>query len=360
MQQSTYFKLCFWVALIVGIGVFISAVHAILLPFVVGLLVAYFLDPLADKLEEAKVPRSLASIMIVTSFGLLIVLIGAFIMPVLVAQATKLIANLPHFVADINDKYIPRLWALLDRLNPDMVQNLKDSASKYMSEAVTVSGAFAAGFVKSGVAFLNLVSLIFISPIVAFYILRDWDHITAKVDSWLPRKHAATIRQQLRLMDRAISGFVRGQTNVCMLLAIFYATGLSLVGLESGFLIGFMTGAFSFIPYVGMMLGMATGLIVAFLTTHDMQHVLTVLGVFLVGQFIEGNFIAPKLVGDKVGVHPVWIMFALLAGGVLMGFLGILIAVPALAVIAVLVRFALQQYLQSSLYLHKPKAARKA
>ena len=203
---------------------------------------------------------------------------------------------------------------------------------------------------SSGVAFINIISLILITPIVAFYLLRDWDKVVAHIDALLPRKRAETIRQQLVIIDNTLAGFVRGQLNVCILLGIYYAIFLTILGLNFGFVIGLATGFLVIFPYVGLLVGMAAGITVAFFQFGEMSQVLMVLGVFISGQVIEGNFVTPKLVGDKVGLHPVWIIFAMLAGGALFGFVGVLLAVPMAAVIGVLIRFGLGEYQKSSYF----------
>jgi predicted PurR-regulated permease PerM len=205
-----------------------------------------------------------------------------------------------------------------------------------------------------GVALLNLVSLLVITPIVMFYLLRDWDSIVETVEDWLPRRLAPVIREKTIEIDEVLSGFLRGQFSVCLLLGALYAIGLTLVGLDFGLIIGFITGLISFVPYFGMLIGFAVGLGVAIAQFSDWQPIAMVAGVFVVGQFLEGNFITPKLVGDRIGLHPAWIIFALLAGGALFGFTGILLAVPAAAVIGVLGRFSIQQYKQSEAYLGSP------
>ena len=205
---------------------------------------------------------------------------------------------------------------------------------------------------------LNLLSLLFITPIVTFYVLRDWDIMMEKISSWLPQKHRSVILEQFRLIDITLAGYIRGQTNVCLLLGTFYAIGLMLVGLDFGFVIGFMTGILSFIPYVGLLVGMSVGLCVAFVQFGGLEGIGSigiVAAIFVVGQVIEGNFVSPKLVGDKVGLHPLWIMFGMLAGAALFGFVGVLISVPMTAVIGVLMRFMLSKYLNSSLYLENSK-----
>jgi predicted PurR-regulated permease PerM len=203
---------------------------------------------------------------------------------------------------------------------------------------------------QSSFAVVNLLSLIFITPVVAFYLLKDWDRIITKIDHLLPREFAPVVRQQIAEVDSTLAGFIRGQTNVCLFLATFYAIGLSLTGLKFGIIIGIITGFFAILPYVGIAFGLTLGISVAFFQFTDHYSVLYVLFVFMIGQFIEGNFITPRLVGEKVGLHPVWIIFGMLAGATLFGFVGILIAVPITAVIGVFVRFIIKQYLDSKLY----------
>jgi predicted PurR-regulated permease PerM len=197
---------------------------------------------------------------------------------------------------------------------------------------------------------VNILSLLFITPIVTFYMLRDWDVMVSKVNAWLPRQHAETIRIQLREIDRTLAGFVRGQATVCLALGTFYGVGLTAVGLDLGLIIGLGSGLVSFIPYLGTLSGFVIGVALAFAQAQDWHLPAMVAGVFIVGQVLEGNFLTPKLVGDKVGLHPVWVMFALLAGATLFGFVGVLLAVPVSAVIGVLVRFGLSRYLVSPLY----------
>ena len=204
--------------------------------------------------------------------------------------------------------------------------------------------------ITGGFALVNILSLLLITPIVAFYMLRDWDKFIAQVDSLLPKKSKKSIEKQAKEIDNILSSFIRGQFSVCVLLGSFYAIGLYIVGLDLGVLVGFLAGIISFIPYVGSITGFLISILIAFAQFDSLMPILQVVGVFAVGQFIEGNFLTPNLVGDSVGLHPVWIMFALLTGGVLLGFLGLMIAVPVAAIIGVLTRHAIENYKESSLY----------
>ena len=203
---------------------------------------------------------------------------------------------------------------------------------------------------SGGLAIVNVLALVFITPIVTFFLLRDWDEMVARIDKWLPRQWAPVIREQATLIDETLAGFVRGQSLVCLLLGTFYAIGLTIVGLEFGIVIGMLAGILSFIPYVGTIVGFVLSVGLAFAQYPDWLPIFIVVGIFLAGQAIEGNFLTPKLVGERVGLHPVWVIFALLAGGSLFGFVGVLLAVPVAAVIGVLARFALGRYLQSGYY----------
>lgn len=337
-----------WLIAALLLLVFLYLVKAILLPFVVGLLVAYFLDPAADRLEAWGASRSLAAFSITVTFFLTFIIVAILLVPVLAEQVGGLLESLPAALEHAQERIMR--WDVIDELPVEQVEKAKEAVTDLSVPTLTFMGGFAKGLLQSGIALLNLLSLLFITPVVAFYMLRDWDRLVAKVDTLLPRQHADTIRQQMREVDRTLSGFIRGQTNVCLMLGVFYAIGLSLVGLSFGIAVGLFTGILTFIPYVGMLFGTALGVGIALFQFGDWLHVALVLGVFAVGQIIESNFVTPRIVGDKVGLHPVWIIFGMLAGGALFGFVGVLLAVPVTAVIGVWVRFAIRQYLNSPLY----------
>jgi predicted PurR-regulated permease PerM len=346
----------FWLAFAVGLLVFLFLIRSILLPFVLGVFTAYFLDPAADKLEKMGISRGVATLLITFGFFLTVILASLVIIPVIASQFAGLISAIPGYIADFETQYASEITQKLGGLTFIDMEQLRSTTSNISGFAVKLAGNFVTGLLQSGMAIVNLLSLILITPIVAFYLLRDWDHITTRLDSYLPRSEANTIREQLAIIDRTLAGFLRGQINVCLILGTFYAVGLSLVGLKFGILIGLATGLLVIFPYVGLMLGMGTGLAVAFFQFDSIEPVFTVLGVFVIGQIMEGYFITPKLVGEKVGLHPVWIIFGMLAGATLFGFVGILLAVPVTAVIGVLIRFALQRYLESPYYQDTPPA----
>ena len=234
------------------------------------------------------------------------------------------------------------LKSLLDRSNLNIPEKAPDIATKAAGWIATVLASIWSG----GLAIVNLISLIVVTPVVIFYMLNDWDRMVAKVDGWLPRQHIETLRGLARDIDSAMAGFIRGQGSVCMALGIFYALALIMVDLNFGLLIGLVAGLLSFIPYVGSIIGGALSIGMALVQFWPEWFSGVIVGcIFIAGQILEGNFLSPKLVGDRIGLHPVWLMFALFAFGYLFGFVGLLLAVPMAAAAGVLVRFALKQYL---------------
>lgn len=326
----------------------------IMLPFVAGLAIAYLLTPITDRLERLGVNRLAAALLIITIVVLALIYLILLMAPILAGQLSSFFESVPG--------YITKLQSLLSDPSRPWLQKLLGaglSADKSIGDLMTQGVGWLTSFLHSlwsgGRALVSLFSLVVVTPVVAFYLIYDWHRMIRAVDKWIPPQHRATVRELARQVDAAISGFVRGQTGVCLILGSFYAVALTLIGLNFGLLIGLISGLITFIPYVGSM----TGLVVAFGVAvaqfwPNYGPILMVLAVFLVGQFIEGYVLAPKLVGESVGLHPVWIIFALLAFGYLFGFVGLLVAVPLAATIGVLARFVLRRYLQSSFYTSKP------
>lgn len=346
----------FWVGITLGFFIFLFLIKSILLPFILGILIAYLLDPITDKIERRGISRGFSTSIVIGAFFAIVSLLLVIILPVIAKQLAGLIEALPGYVESFKNYYGQHISHFMqtldsiDKITPDNIGDLSSAAKEVPGVALKMSGGFIASLFSSGIALVNVLSLILITPIVAFYLLRDWDKLVEHVDSLLPRKHADTIREQMRIIDSTLAGFLRGQFNVCLILGSYYALGLTLVGLKFGLLIGLSTGFLVIFPYVGLMLGMGTGLAVAFFQYGDWVPVAVVLAVFVAGQIIEGYFITPKLVGEKVGLHPVWIIFGMLAGAALFGFVGILLAIPVTAVMGVLIRFAIGRYKLSKYY----------
>ena len=268
-----------------------------------------------------------------------------------------LVTQISGFIAKLPD-YAVSLQALLTTENsylPEWVSSqavtLKDNFSTAIAQGAGFLSKLFQQIWNSGKALVDIASLFVITPIVAFYLLLDWDDMIKKVDTWVPRNHVSIVRELASKMDYVIAGFVRGQGSLCLILGVFYAAALSLADLNFGLLIGLFAGLISFIPYVGSLIGLILSVGVAIVQFWpDYTMVLIIAGIFAAGQFLEGNILQPKLVGERIGLHPVWLMFALLAFAALFGFVGMLIAVPAAASVGVLVRFALERYLDSDLY----------
>jgi predicted PurR-regulated permease PerM len=347
-----------WGLLFVLIIVLLVFLRGVLFPFIVGFAIAYFLDPVCDRMERAGMSRTWATTVVTALFFVLFVLLLALLAPILYGQIIQFLNNLPRYVAAIQTKAEPLMNAARGYLaTHDGTLEVKQFIEAHLGDVAKIGVAFLGKFVGGLQVTFDIISLFVVTPVVAFYLLRDWDAIVDKVDSWLPRQHVETIREQARLVDRTLAGFLRGQFTVCLLLGLFYGIGLSLVGLDFGLIVGLGTGLVSFVPYFGMLIGFVVGMALAIAQFDTLLPIGMVAGVFVVGQVIEGNILTPKLVGDRVNLHAVWIMFALLTGGALFGFVGVLVAVPVAAVIGVLLRFALMQYSQSALYLGAPAAA---
>jgi predicted PurR-regulated permease PerM len=343
-------QLRFWLITLLAFAFTLYVLRDMLLPFVAGMAIAYFLDPVADRVEQFGAPRWLAATCVLLFFVLILVLAILLLVPLIQSQISQLLDTLPLIVNWVSNVGIPTVERKLTELSVENVERLKDAVNSFAGDAVGWLGTVLRGIVTGGFALFDVLSLLFITPVVAFYLLRDWDLMTTTIRGWLPRQHVGTILAQVNEIDDTLAGFVRGQATVCLVLGLFYGVTLSIFGLNFGLVIGSIAGMLSFIPYVGSLVGFIASVGVALVQYETWTPVLIVIGIFVVGQAVEGNFLTPKLVGDKVGLHPVWVMFALLAGGSLFGFLGVLLAVPVAAVIGVLIRFALQRYISSPYY----------
>ena len=344
-------KLVFWIGALAFSVAALLLFRSILLPFVAGIVLAYFLDPLADRLEARGAPRALA-----TTAALLGFLAGLFaaillFVPLIQEQVAGFAKRLPGLFQDASAG-LENVAALApESLDPERLLAIAGAVAE-MQKAVAQWGLAAArGLFASGVAALNLAGLLVITPVVAWYLLRDWDRLVARIDGLLPRDHAEVLRGLAREADMRLAGFIRGQALVCLILGAAYALALELAGLDYGFVIGLISGLVSFIPFVGSLTGLALSAGFGYLQFGLSSDLALLAFIFLAGQAVEGYYLTPKLVGDRVGLHPVWVMFSLLAGGALFGFPGMLLAAPVAAVAGVMVRFSIDRYLGSRVFL---------
>ena len=318
----------------------------VLLPFLVGGGIAYFLDPVADRLQRAGLSRVMATSVISIFALMMVVLLVLSVIPTLISQLTALVNAAPDIAHRLQTFLTDRFPQLSDETST-VRQTLAQLAAMIQSKGAQL----ASGLLNSALGVISAVVFIVVVPVVAFYLLLDWDNMVAKIDALVPRDHAETVRSLARQINTVLAGFVRGQVSVCLILGTFYSVALMLAGLQFGLIVGAIAGTITFIPYVGALIGglLALGLAL-FQFWGDWLSIGLVAGIFVVGQFLEGNVLTPKLVGKSVGLHPVWLLFALSCFGSLFGFVGMLVAVPVAASIGVLMRFGIAQYQRSLLY----------
>ena len=344
-------QIFFWLISLAVFALFLYIFSSILLPFVAGMALGYFLDPVADRLQRLGMSRLAATVIILLLFILVFVASFIIIIPLLVTQAADFAAKIPGYVENLQNLVTTSAANYMPDWLSGQLEGVKNSFSGLIKEGAGFLGTVIQQIWNSGKSILDVVALLVVTPVVAFYLLLDWDNMVAKIDSWIPREQVDTVRELARRIDRTVAGFIRGQGTVCLVLGIFYGVSLSIAGLNFGLLIGLFAGLISFIPYVGSTVGLILADGVALVQFWpDYIMIAVVAGIFFLGQFLEGNILQPRLVGSSVGLHPVWLMFALFAFGALFGFVGMLVAVPAAAAVGVLVRFALEKYLDSDLY----------
>lgn len=351
MKKAAKRQVLFWLCLMVFAIAFITLLNDILLPFVAAIGIAYLLDPLVDRLVKLGLGRTPATIVLVIISGLILVLALIILLPLLADQLKALIASLPDQVQTIKTylEQTGRVWFGDDFID---VQSGLDAAFMELTQSWKSSaGEIIVKLLSGGMAVLNVLSLLLITPVVAFYMLVDWEKTTGLIDSWLPRDYAPTIRRLAGEINDVMAGFFRGQGTVCLLLAIIYSLGLTLVGLDYSLLIGITAGLAAFVPYVGAGLSF---LLVGGVALHqflpDWFAIAEVFAVMLVGQTLEGTVLSPRIVGGHVRLHPVWLIFSLFTFGYLFGFVGLLVAVPSAAALGVVTRYGLQEYLGSEFY----------
>lgn len=341
-EQATY-----WGVAALAFFLILWILGDVLLPFILGAALAYCLDPIADRLEGMGLSRIWATITITGLAILVFLLVALLILPILFRQLEDLIRVAPQLFQSIQAFLTERFPQLLEE-GSTLRQTLSDIAATLRER----SGDLANQILSRALSLLNVVFLVVIVPVITFYLLWDWDHLIEKVDGLLPRDHAPVIRKLAKQVDGTLASFIRGQGTVCLILGTFYAAALMLVGLDFGLVVGAVAGLITFIPYIGAVVGgvLAVGLAL-FQFWGEWGWIAAVAVIFVVGQFFEGNILTPNLVGQSVGLHPVWLILALTVFGALFGFVGMLVAVPVAASIGVLARFGTEQYKQSRLYL---------
>ncbi|HVY50966.1 MAG TPA: AI-2E family transporter [Devosia sp.] len=340
-----------WVGFTVVVILLIWLFRPILLPFVIGIALAYILNPAVSFLQRFIISRAWSAAVVL--LAVLAVIIGLFVVitPLIASQVAGLIARLPGYVSDLNNLVRSIAPQLNEWLGPERAQQLEASLAQFLGSGVEFLGGITAQVAQSGLTVLNTIAVLILTPVVAFYLLLDWEGMVKGIDDLLPREHRREVRQVLDQIDRSMAGVIRGQGGVILVLCIYYATALSLTGLNFGLVIGLLTGLLSFVPFFGFLTGFVLSMGIAVVQfAPNWWFVLIVFVVYLIGQFLEGNVLYPRLVGQSININPVWLMFALFAFAFLFGFVGLLLAVPLAAITATLTRYAIRRYKESALY----------
>jgi predicted PurR-regulated permease PerM len=336
-------------AVVLLLGLLVQQLRPILFPFVAGALIAYLGDPLADRLQRMGCGRALAAVLVFTLIGLVIALSLLVVVPLLAYQMASLLERLPALYGWFTATALPWVYLKLE-LPGDQLPGFMNTLTenwRSVSKVLASAGRYITG---SGINLLVALANMVLIPVVAFYLLRDWDHLRRKALELLPIAWQPRVVELSEECDEVVGAFLRGQFLVMLALGGIYSLGLWIVGLELAFLIGAIAGLASIVPYLGAVVGIAAASLAAFSQFHEWTILLAVAAVFMVGQAIEGYVLTPKLVGDRIGLHPVAVIFAVLAGGQLAGFVGVLVALPVAAVIMVFLRHLHDSYIESELY----------
>ncbi len=336
--------------LCLGILLFLFMIRDILLPFVLAFVLAYFLHPSVVKLQRKKISPNIATSVVVGVFCLFVILILLILIPILQTQIFAFVVKIPAFAKTILESVREIIIYTKQNISPDQLTQISNAVSETAFGVFNSFGNTLLKLISGGVAVFNVVSLILITPVVLFYVLRDWKDVSEKLHRVVPKKQEKMVMGLMDEINQSLAGFIRGQASVCLFLGLYYGLSLSLLGLDLGILVGFLSGILSFIPYFGFLIGVLLSILIAF-TQHVGWGIWIGLAVvFGLGQVLESYILTPRLVGERVGLSPAWVIFALLAGGALFGFLGILIAVPVAAVIGVLIRRVFKWYQSTPFY----------
>ncbi len=346
-------KFLFWIALIGIVASAFYSLSSILMPFITSFVFSYFFVPLANSLQTRfSINRTISSLIIIAFILVCLVSLWLLLMPLIFDQIQHFIQQIPNYKQYIKTEIIPLIAHYAELVDPIYVAKVEENLNNLFTIIFGYTTNFIQHIWQSGMAIINIISMLVLVPLITFYIIRDWKDILASVLGIVPQNSKKSFKSLMSKIDISLSGFIRGQLNVCLILAIYYSTTLTAIGINFGIFIGITTGILAFIPFFGLLSGFICALLVAYLQFFAIQKVFMVIAIFAVGSVIE-NTLSPKLIGDKIGLHPVWLIFALLVGADLFGFIGMLSAIPCAAVLNILIRFAFEQYYKSEFYLDK-------
>lgn len=349
-ESTSRLHLRFWLITAVVFAGLLWLFSGMLLPFVLGMAVAYFLDPLVRRMRVLRLSRGMASLLVLLSFIGILAGLSVVLVPLIRVQIDEFLTTLPGDFDALQQQFWPRIKDTLVHIPGLDTEKLQSGLTAYGGDAMKFFGRVLGHVLTGSMALLDILALFLVTPIVAFYMMRDWPLLVQRLDSLIPPHLAPNIHRVLGKIDQMIAGFIRGQATVSLCLAALYSIGLSLVGLKYGMVIGLVGGLLSFIPIVGSVCALTTAMIVACMQFTAPGSILAVVAVFAVIFTFDSNFMTPKLVGDRVGLHPLWIMFAILAGGKLCGFLGVVLAVPTAGTVAILLGVGLDYYRRSRFF----------
>ncbi|NBT85169.1 MAG: AI-2E family transporter [Alphaproteobacteria bacterium] len=357
LKNENFFRyLVIWTIIGVIITYLVQSISGILSPFVAGFIGAYILNRPVQKLEKYKITRNIAAALVILTLLVVIGLIVVVALPYLQNELIILAQSIPSFAQRIFHSLHPLLSGISEKLGTTVeVSSLSHELSRYTGDILQWSLQALINLLSNGMVLANLLSLIVLTPVITFYLLKDWPNLIQFIDGLLPKSYASSIRHTAKKIDIMLSDFAKGQTVVCLILMVLYATALSFTGLNQSVFVGILTGFFAFIPFIGMLIGCLVSLSIAFNQFTDWPSILSVASVFVIVPLIEANFLTPRFIGGKIGLHPVWILFALLAGGNWFGFVGILFALPIAAIIGILTRLTFHYNVSSEMASYEPK-----
>ena len=360
MAVSAKTYLIFWCSALALFLGFVWLFNDVLTPFVLGIVVAYLLNPLIKRFSNKGIKRTTGAVLVTVLFYSLLIAIFALITPIIAKESAELIDKIPEYTDKFFKLIAPYTLWFQENIGANYIEDAKSFLKNNLSKILSLSGGLAGGIAAGGQAVIGIITILVLTPLVSFFMMKEWPAITDWVEDLIPRQHETMIQDIIKQIDIKLSGFIRGQLTVAFLLGLIYAIALTVAGLNYGFLIGITAGILSIIPLVGSTLGLIISVAVAYFQTGgDFGYVGIIAAIFIVGQIVEGNILSPKLLGDSVGLHPLWILFALMAGGALFGILGMLLAVPVAAVVGVLAGFALKQYKNTVLYQRRADTKKK-
>jgi predicted PurR-regulated permease PerM len=343
-------KLIFWGSLAIILGFFVHSVSDILSPFIASMIIAYFLDPLTLRFEKIGIKRYLTVLIIVGLFVALMITSLIKLIPALLEQIQQFIHEIPRYEQYVSTKILNQVNNYSSQVDPKLAQDIQQQLSGLSTKFFGYTATIIRGLFNSSIAVLNVVGLVLFTPILVFYLLKDWPSVVKHFNKLLPLSYKKVILEQLKQIDKVLSAYIRGQISVCLILSVFYVVSLGILGLDYYLLVGIIAGFLTVIPFLGLIIGAIICTVVALLQYSELHYVYTTLAIFVSGHILETYLIVPKLIGEKVGLHPVWVIFSLMAGGALFGFWGVFFAIPIAAITAEIIRSLIKIYLASQMY----------